>query len=1282
MTDGAKRIEQWKKKLLDMTVRNAFLNIKKALNIPLSLSSSDIGSISRTERSYVLFSAEEVSGSVDTANGRIGSNLNTAELANATKKLFRSYKSNIKETGNHTLYLAVGSLDWTRKNDKTVYHAPLVLVPADASRKGRSNYSFTFRFEDASYNTSLIQFLNNECGLEIADMPLSSPDEILSYIDNVKEAVSIMKDWTVSESCFIGIFSFANIAIWYDLSVRGADILQHKLVKAIISGCPWHEEDCRGDREVSCTYLPLPADSTQEAAVELALKGNSFVLTGPPGTGKSNTLCNLLASQIGNGKSALMTSEKAAALDVIYERLRKLGLADFCLFITPQTTSKQVLNQLERALNLQIHIKEDFPFSAYKEAEKSRKDWTEKANEYTRFLNKKHARFGGMSLYELFEEYEAVRNTPVGFSLYNITPEVRVMQEAAIRVLTEAGSLPFAGIRGTDFFNLNIAHCKEMLPKAVADYKRALEAFAAALNAFSTAIDVQPGTWEEIMDTMLLAKAISFLKDLPSEWLIHIDNNEYIAGLCETVKQFAEAEEVRRELETMWLPSFLDLDIDFVCSGYYSILRMPYIRRKFELFKLAADLCPYSLDKSVSVTDLGESLKLLKKYQTHRCIAQKLLETYSIDVTAGNYRELLEKIHSIHKYKELLGGKLFRLSVIDDDLIKDLTNKWKELVSKKQKLYTIWDVSEPKDRNVHWLDGQLRLCDILEDTDAVCKLIAAVQGIYRVSLGGLFDAYSSGELKKEELLCTYRKHLYREWIDSEYRSATFDPFMYNKALTHALENENSRRLAARTEVHNRVTERIAEFKAANPAEVALLKKAILKQGRGMSIHELFSMMPSLVQVLCPCIICSPAIAAKHLPAAMAFDTIVSDESSQLRTCRTVSAISRGKAAVICGDNKQLPPTSFFESYCDDDDLSLEETDMNNILEDFLVLAPDERRLKFHYRSCSELIGFANNSFYEGELISVPAASCKPVLSLIKVNGTYENQHNHDEAEAVVKEVMRRYEADDSRSIGVICMNVQQQGCIAEKLDSARENDPLFDKWLDEMSEVLFIKNLETVQGDERDIILISGGFGPDLYGEINQSMFGPLNHQDGWRRLNTAITRARKEMIVFSSISSDDINIRLSTSRGVRVYRDFLNYTSTRMLPSSDAVKGTLSSSNIRNSIYEKLTALGFTAVQNVGSGAFQVDVAVTHPMAGEGFAVAVLIGAREMDAADINTVTAMLVENGWACVKIITPATWYTDCSGELCRIIKPFGNRCCDIEKRLKLRFEEWKDACCASP
>jgi len=285
-------------------------------------------------------------------------------------------------------------------------------------------------------------------------------------------------------------------------------------------------------------------------------------------------------------------------------------------------------------------------------------------------------------------------------------------------------------------------------------------------------------------------------------------------------------------------------------------------------------------------------------------------------------------------------------------------------------------------------------------------------------------------------------------------------------------------------------------------------------------------MPELIADLCPCMLMSPISVAQYLePGNFKFDTVIFDEASQLPTCKAVGVIARGNNAVIVGDPKQMPPTSFFQSENFDEE-NYEIEDLESILDDCLAISMPQTHLLWHYRSRHEsLITFSNRCFYDGRLYTFPSSdSRRYMVNIVDIGGTFDRgktRTNEKEAIAIVDEIENIYKdrEKNNSSVGVVTFNISQQHLIDDLLTERCRKDGEFEKWVYASEEPVFIKNLENVQGDERDIILFSVAYGTDGEGKSYMN-FGPLNREGGWRRLNVAVTRARKEMKVFSSLKA------------------------------------------------------------------------------------------------------------------------------------------------------------------
>ncbi len=423
----------------------------------------------------------------------------------------------------------------------------------------------------------------------------------------------------------------------------------------------------------------------------------------------------------------------------------------------------------------------------------------------------------------------------------------------------------------------------------------------------------------------------------------------------------------------------------------------------------------------------------------------------------------------------------------------------------------------------------------------------------------------------------------------------------------------------RKELYARLAARVPRMadnaNTGNGSEIGLLNRNISNGGRGVSLRDLFDQLPTLLPRLCPCMLMSPMSVAQYIDLnADKFDLVVFDEASQMPTSESVGAIARGKALIVVGDPKQMPPTSFFSSTnVDIEEASID--DMESILEDCRTLDMPSLQLSWHYRSRHEsLIAFSNNEYYDGSLITFPSVDDKDtkVHHIRVANGYYEKggrRCNQAEAEAIVDEIERRLKNDELRkqSIGVIAFSVMQQGLIEDLLQDRLEQDKDLAEAASEMHEPIFVKNLENVQGDERDIIFFSIGYGPDKDGKVSMN-FGPLNNAGGERRLNVAVSRARQAMYVFSTLKSSDIDLRRSKAKGVEGLKHFLEYAESKDLPISSQTIGIHSYSVIAESIAEELRKLGYVVATNVGRSQFRVDVAVEQKENPGKFALGILL--------------------------------------------------------------------------
>ena len=454
-------------------------------------------------------------------------------------------------------------------------------------------------------------------------------------------------------------------------------------------------------------------------------------------------------------------------------------------------------------------------------------------------------------------------------------------------------------------------------------------------------------------------------------------------------------------------------------------------------------------------------------------------------------------------------------------------------------------------------------------------------------------------------------------------------------------------------------------------EWGTLARELEKRARHMPLRQLFATLPTVLPKLAPCVMMSPLSIAQYLPAdTQPFDVIIFDEASQIPVWDAIGALARGNQAIIVGDPKQLPPTTFFDRTADDLGQDASETeDLESILDECLASNVPHRRLTWHYRSRHEsLIAFSNAHYYEGALITFPSpVTADRAVHFVHVpGGVYARgtgQTNQREAQQLVADLVRRLKDPaftlERLSLGVVCFNAAQQTLIENLLDQERRQDPALEPFFSgqEWHEPVFVKNLENVQGDERDIILFSVGYGPDAAGRVSQN-FGPLNKVGGERRLNVAITRARRELVVFSTLRPDAINVARAPGRGVRDFKHFLEYAErgARAIAEAFAPTGRGTDSPFEDAVKARLEAQGWEVHPQVGVSGFRIDLGVVHPdMPGRYLAGVECDGAtyhRAATARDRDRLREMVLRDlGWR-IRRVWSTEWWMDADTACARL------------------------------
>lgn len=551
-----------------------------------------------------------------------------------------------------------------------------------------------------------------------------------------------------------------------------------------------------------------------------------------------------------------------------------------------------------------------------------------------------------------------------------------------------------------------------------------------------------------------------------------------------------------------------------------------------------------------------------------------------------------------------------------------------------------------------------------QDLDAWCSYRKESRQAQAMGLSAVVTAIEQG-LHAEEMIPAFYKGwagtYVKQTIEKEPQLQYFSGLAYEQIIEKYRKLSEDFEEMSRQEIRARLLERLPDrMDGSDSKDLSILKKAIMGAGSKMTIRQLFSKMPEAVQLLAPCMLMSPASVAQFIaPDFPKFDLVIMDEASQLPTCEAVGAIARGKSVVIAGDEQQMPPTNFFKKKSAGEDIEMD--DLESILDDALALNMPQCYLSWHYRSAHEsLITFSNTHYYDSELRTFPSVDASvSAVQFINVGGIYDRagtRTNEAEAKAVVDELERRIMAGKDQSIGVMTLNIQQRGLINDRLQERMDQNPAFHEAVSGMNPPLFIKNLENIQGDERDVIIFSLGYGPDEEGHMSMN-FGPVNQEGGHRRLNVAVTRARQELLVYTSFEPSAMRTTEHSARGLRDLKAFLEYAKQGAAV-LDCQLGPASKEKetINRQIAEKLREKGWKTDINIGTGKFRIDVAVHHPKKTDEYCLGIMFdddaSALQDTVRDRNLLQKNVLQRmGWNILNLWL-LDWYEDSETQIQRI------------------------------
>lgn len=1342
--DPAGKLTLWQRKLLDLTTRNRLLHLPdsaKGVRLvcadPAALEDTlasgqrirvvpvpDLKGGGRDPALYEQQNSESLLDEVARqalSRGEVLATMEKVKLEATLIELYRKARTDLEEGGANTLFLAIGFLKWKKTaEDPKTYSAPLILVPVKLERKSAlSGVTLSLLDEEPRFNLTLLELLRHDFELTVPGLEGDLPGDesgidVLGIWNMVRRAVRDVPGFEVSTDVVLGTFSFAKYLMWKDLAANAAQLLQSPLVKHLLERDPGGEGFGSSDEfprpeQLDATvtpaqmFTPLPADSSQLSAVVASAGRHSFVLDGPPGTGKSQTIANMIAHNLALGRRVLFVAEKRAALDVVYRRLAEQGLGEFCLELHSSKASKvEVLKQLDRAWDVRDAL--------------SAEDWAREAGRLQTLRSR---------LNQVVEVLH--RRWRNGLSLHQaIGRVVRDHTAATPRLFWPAGTEHDA----SDHANLSDLARRLGLN---GDAARNLSASFGALaqpqwsNAWQAQIATRARELPQALDALNTASerllGLTYLP-LPVAEVINVQQlSELAALLCEThgldfsfaftANATARIKAARRacELIDSYLQLQQDLSLDYADEA---CRRIPFqtIRQqwqeaegKFWFFAtFAKKRVAQQLASLGGATGLPNTLKDLAILERLHGL---LLE---LDGLAGDVKPIpgwqglasdRQRMLQAAALGERLRGSLIALAGSPEHLIAlraavaRIVVEANDMLAAGGQITTALSALQQALSRYHEVArqfGELAATD--EQASNAAALRATALSIQQqeeqlkawcdwcrvrgqageAGLAPLAEALEQGTLSaaatEETFATAYAYWFATHGIDSEplLRNFVAAEHMSDIATFNRLDDELAK-LTVRY-IRARLCGQIpSKNDIAKNSGFATLKHELQKSRRHKPVRQLAIEMGDAMNRLAPCMLMSPLSIAQFLPADQPpFDLVIFDEASQIAPWDAIGSIARGKQVVIAGDPRQMPPTNFFNrgANADDDDTA---EDMESILDECLGAGVPSHSLSWHYRSRHEsLIAFSNHRYYDSNLITFPAAETRAsAVEWRRVEGVYakgRGRFNQAEAEAIVNETVKRL-TDPAfiaagHSIGIITLNADQQKLVSDLLDVARQQYPQIEPFFqDSQTEPVVVKNLETVQGDERDLIMLGIGYGPTEPGAPVMSMnFGPLNKEGGWRRLNVAITRSRREMLVFSSFDPSMIDLNRTNARAVRDLKHFIEFAQRGPKALAEAVQGSVGGydSPFEEAVAQGLRRMGWQVVPQIGVSRFRIDLGIVHPdRPGDYLAGVECDGATYHSAAtarDRDKVRGAILRGlGWKLVRLWS-TDWWVDKEGALQRL------------------------------
>lgn len=1337
-------VKMWLDQLLDLSLRNPLINFRTPQSsIPLVTAPKSLGIIEDLLQQEKIFSImpnnwvtveEENTAEIENERGQaisaieasVAENLSRGaiiakyapdELKSRLRKMVNAANTFQEETGSNGLFLALGMLHW-KPTDGNEIDSPLILVPVRVTPKNRGK-EYTLAIDDSGItpNFSLVEKIKRELGLDLTRLATLDADDSGVDVDGTftylrEELVKAgLKDFRVDEKAVLGFFNFSSYRLWRDLLDNWQLFEKTPLVKHLINSPtesfvePVTNEPDQ-DLDDLIAKLPIESDGSQATAVAKALAGHTFVLQGPPGTGKSQTIANLLARALHEGKRVLFVAQKQDALQVVKDRLDRVGLGPFSLDLFDKaSTTKAVREQLGAVIDIAVSadtIGYETAVSEYDSTLPSLTGYREKLHNKNQYEE---------SVYTSRMKYLAVPGTEhlsiTGDFIANAKPTDKEALTQAARSISTLG--PSAGVASDNPWSLTgmVAQPDQNTLDAIKESVARASSAWKVLNLNETA--------KSFIEATPDGEDLGYLESLrlPNEFPGSVELCKSNAGQVVVNDARQSIEQNIRAIEGLPVsPARLgSFDPDFWIGQAQLAISGAALLRNFKLkgirkkvgIQLASNLAG---ENSTLVTQL-EQLKTakfkltrtatdLEKISGFRAPSIDELTSTEVNKTALSQLATIEKLAVFANTNRPQGPQpqelLSKLSSTEIDslfVLLEESKKIPELLSATPETLSLWQ----GDRSfwqafLHALDLMKRDSSeyALSQLTRWIELLGQVEVFRSNNLGTAAEELLSGKISFENAQNAFLKGFYLRLLDNLIVTRGFNTFN-EVGLNNSIRKLN--------DSHKEIRERMPRVLASELLErrgfdssmrlgaIGDLMMTIKQAKRNLPLRTMLAKHWEIINQVTPLVLASPDSCVRFIdPSNSPFDLVVFDEASQIRVATAIGSLGRAKSAVIVGDSQQMPPTSVAQSkndYSDEDedeDVSLA-GEIESILSMCEVARVPEIMLTWHYRSDDEaLIAFSNQKYYDGRLNTFPSplkVTDGAGLKFENVRGQFIRSGqvqrnvatlgtNPIEAKAIIDEIEKRLSNPETAndSIGVVTLNLPQQKLILDLLQTST-NKLIADAMENGVGgENIFVKNLETVQGSERDVILLSVAFSPKPENDkVLPLNFGPINLSGGHRRLNVAITRARKYVKIFASFEPSLLIASNPTSQGLRHLSEYLAMAKADDKSEFDVIASQEPKiDRHRRDILAALKGAGIPVLEEVGMSDFKVDLALQDPKDPNKSLVGILLdGERWNDrktVSDRDTLPVNLLLNrmGWQAVDRIWLPAWIRDRNGEIERI------------------------------